>query len=268
MAAVSAYAGLVQGRPCRYWAGGPPDAPPLLLLHGGLGDAALHWHRNFADLSRDFRLLAPTLPAFGATAALPRPSYRAYRAWVAAFCAAVGVEGDLIVAGNSMGAALARLFAAAEPDRVQRLVLIDGGRPVKAHRTVRLLARAPPSRVLVRRLLGALAGSDRALGRYVTDPTLLTPAMRAAMRRGIRTYLHLQSRMLNEPPLAPAELQPRCPILVIWGARDGLASPRRGRQVAEEVGAQAFVVIAGAGHMPMFEQPEEFGRLLRDFVAA
>ena len=267
MAAVQSYDVLVEGRPCRYWAGGPVDAPPLLLLHGGLGDAALHWHRNFADLSRDFRLFAPTLPAFGQTAALPRPSYRAYRDWVAAFCAAVEVDGDLIVVGNSMGAALARLFAAAEPERVARLVLVDGGRPVKAHRALRLLARAPPARVLTRQVLGAFAASERALGRYVADPARLTLAMRAAMRRGVRAYLHLQSRMLDEPPLPPAALQPRCPVLVIWGAQDGLASPRRGSLVAAEVGAQAFVVIAGAGHMPMFEQPEEFGRVLRGFVS-
>src|SRR3954454_16694290 len=99
----------VQGRSCRYWAGGPAGAPLLLLLHGGLGDAALHWHHNFADLARDFRVLATDLPGFGRTAPLPRPSYPGYRAWVGAFCDAVGAERDIIVVGNSMGAAIARL---------------------------------------------------------------------------------------------------------------------------------------------------------------
>src|SRR4051812_35704890 len=101
MAAVQSFDITVQRRPCRYWGGGPAQAPALLLLHGGLGDAALHWHHNFADLSRDFHLLAPDLPAFGRTAALPAPSYPAYRAWVGAFCTAVGASGDLIVVGNS-----------------------------------------------------------------------------------------------------------------------------------------------------------------------
>jgi pimeloyl-ACP methyl ester carboxylesterase len=257
---------MVEGRPCRYWSGGPAKAPPLLLLHGGLGDAALHWHHNFADLSRDFRLFAPDLPAFGHTAALLTPGYRAYRTWAGAFCTAVGAAGDLTVVGNSMGAALARLFAASAPERVRRLVLVDGGRPVEANGALRVIAGIAPLRALIIGVVGALAGADGAMGRYVADPARLTPQVRAGMRRGIRTYLRVQSRMLAEPPLPPAELQPRCPVLVVWGAQDGLAPPSFGSQLAQEIGADAVAVIDGAGHMPMFEQPEEFSRVLRRFT--
>jgi pimeloyl-ACP methyl ester carboxylesterase len=266
MAAVRSNDIMVQGRPCRYWTGGPADAPPLLLLHGGLGDAALHWHHNFADLSRDFRLLAPDLPAFGHTAALPQPSYRAYRAWIGAFCAVVGAEGDLTVVGNSLGAALARLFAAGAPAQVRRMGLVDGGRPVATNGMLRAIAGVPPLRAGVIRVLGAQATSEAALRRYVANPALLTPPLKAAMRQGVRAYLRVQSRMLRAPPLSGDELQPRCPVLVVWGAQDGLASPRVGSAVAQEVGAEALAVLAEAGHMPMFEQPEEFGRVLRRFV--
>jgi pimeloyl-ACP methyl ester carboxylesterase len=70
----------VEGRPCRYWVAGPDNGRPLLLLHGGLGDAALHWGRALPDLARDFHVLAPDLPGFGASAPLPEPSYAAYAA--------------------------------------------------------------------------------------------------------------------------------------------------------------------------------------------
>jgi pimeloyl-ACP methyl ester carboxylesterase len=168
----------------------------------------------------------------------------------------------LTVVGNSMGAALARMFAAGEPERVRRVVLVDGGRPLTVRRAPRLIARLPP----VARLVGALAGLERAMGRYVAEPDRLTPAMKSQMRHGIRTYLHVQRRMLAQSALPPSELQPGCPVLVIWGAQDRLAGPHIGSQVAQEVGAQALAVIERAGHMPMFEQPEEFGRILRRFV--
>jgi pimeloyl-ACP methyl ester carboxylesterase len=243
------------------------DAPPLLLLHGGLGDAALHWHHNFADLSRDFRLLAPDLPAFGRTAALPAPSYPAYRAWVGAFCTAVGVPGDLTVVGNSMGAALARLFAAVASERVRGLVLVDGGMPLAGNGVLRLIAHLPPLRALLVVAIAALATSDRAMGRYVADPARLTPPLKANIRRGVRTYLRVQSRMLAVLPVSPAELQPICPVLVVWGAQDGLGPPRLGSELAQAIGAQAVAVIDGAGHMPMFEQPAEFSRVLRRFTS-
>src|SRR6476646_11454462 len=114
----------VQDRPCRYWYAGAPDAPPLVLLHGGLGNAALHWGRNLADLARDFHVLAPDLPGFGATAPLPEPSYGAYAAWVAAFCVEAEVGPSVVLVGNSMGAAIARCMAAG-PLNVARVVLVD-----------------------------------------------------------------------------------------------------------------------------------------------
>src|SRR4051794_3303548 len=215
----------VQGRSCRYWAGGPAGAPPLLLLHGGLGDAALHWHHNFADLARDFRVLAPDLPGFGRTAPLPCPSWPAYRAWVAAFCDAAGAEGNLTVVGNSMGAATARLFAAAYPARVARLVLVDGGRPLTvAPRLARLLA-FPPLRALGVLVLTRWATNNAAMHRYIADPAYLTPRVRAGMRRRIHAYVQIQSQVLTAPPVSAADLRVACPVLVVWGAQDGLGSP-------------------------------------------
>lgn len=266
MAEVRAQAIGVQGRPCRYWAGGPPDAPALLLLHGGLGDAALHWHHNFADLSADFRILAPDLPGFGRTAPLPRPSYEGYAAWVQAFCDAAGAGPGVIAVGNSMGAAVARVFAATYPQRVARLALVDGGRPVAAPAPLRALAALPPARALLVALIRRYATSDKVLRQCVANPALLTPSLQAQMRRGIRAYVAIQARMLPRPPLLPTALRVRGPALVVWGAQDGLAGPAVGRQVAEEVGAAAVAIIDGAGHMPMFEQPEEFGRVLRRFI--
>jgi pimeloyl-ACP methyl ester carboxylesterase len=267
MADVRDQMGMVLGRPCRYWAGGPPDGPVLLLLHGGLGDAALHWHHNFASLSGDFRLLAPDLPGFGHTPALPNPSYPAYAAWVAAFCDMVAAP-RVVAVGNSMGGAIARVFAASYPAYMVKLVLVDGGRPLEAPALARRLVALPPVRMLLMGMLRPLATSDLVLRRCVADAARLTPALKGGMRRGIRRYLAAQSYMLAQPPLASGALRPRCPVLVIWGADDGLGSPAVGRALAEQIGAEAVAVIAGAGHMPMFEQPDEFGRVLRRFVQA
>jgi 4,5:9,10-diseco-3-hydroxy-5,9,17-trioxoandrosta-1(10),2-diene-4-oate hydrolase len=258
----------VQDRPCYYRHAGPPDAPPLVLLHGGLGNAALHWGRNLADLGRDFHVLAPDLPGFGRTAPLPRPSYPAYAAWVAAFCDAAGVAAGVNVVGNSMGAAIARVFAACYPDRVARLVLVDGGRPVAVGPPLRQILAIGPLGDLLAAVLGRLAGLDAVMSRYVANPALLTPRVRAGIRRGIRAYVRVQRRILLEPSVPPDALAVQCPTLVIWGAQDGLGSPALGEALAAQTGAGPVAVIDHAGHMPMFEQPAAFGRVLREFLAA
>jgi abhydrolase domain-containing protein 6 len=266
MDAIHAQDIIVQGRTCHTWLGGPAAAEPLLLLHGGLGDAALHWHHNFADLTRDFRVLAPDLPGFGRTAPLPQPSYPAYRAWAAAFCDVAGARQGVAVVGNSMGAAIARLVAAAYPARCARLVLVDGGTPVVATGPLRWVLGVPPLRGVVAAGLQALASSDGFMHRYIANPALLTPQIKAGIRRGIAGYVRAQRAMLLEAPLPPRALQVSCPVLVVWGAQDGLGPPSAGRALAQQLNAQAIAVIDGAGHMPMFEQPEEFARVLRRFL--
>ncbi|HMA33951.1 MAG TPA: alpha/beta hydrolase [Chloroflexia bacterium] len=257
----------VQGRPGRYWRAGDVAARPVLLLHGGLGDAALHWQRNLAGLGRDFAVLAPDLPGFGRTAALPHPSYPAYGEWVAAFCDAAGAGPDLTVVGNSMGGAVARVFAAAYPARVARLVLVDGGQPFSLPGAIRWVLGVPPLRALLLALARRQACSPAALHRYVADPARLTPSQRARMRRGIRAYIRVQRQILAAPPVPAAALEVRCPVLVVWGAQDGLGSPASGRRLAAELGA-ALTIVDGAGHLPMLEQPAAFGGAVRGFVAA
>ena len=46
-----------------YMEAGPPDAPPLLLLHG-LGANAMHWRFQLAGLSDRFRVIAWNAPGY------------------------------------------------------------------------------------------------------------------------------------------------------------------------------------------------------------
>ena len=95
-----------------------------------------------------------------------------------------------------------------------------------------------------------------------------TPRVRAGIRRGIRAYVRVQRRILLEPSVPPDALAVQCPTLVIWGAQDGLGPPALGEALAAQTGAGPVAVIDAAGHMPMFEQPAAFGRVLRGFLAA
>src|SRR5207302_1869411 len=65
---------VVNGVRTSYLEAGPPDAPPVLLLHG-LGATNASMLPLLVDLSRDHRVIAPDFPGFGAAAA-PRWSYR------------------------------------------------------------------------------------------------------------------------------------------------------------------------------------------------
>jgi pimeloyl-ACP methyl ester carboxylesterase len=57
----------------------------------------------------------------------------------------------------------------------------------------------------------------------------------------------------------------RCPVLVVHGAGDAIASHTRGRALAEHTSAE-LVLVEGSGHAPHARDPVFFNLLLRDFA--
>ena len=58
----------------------------------------------------------------------------------------------------------------------------------------------------------------------------------------------------------------RCPVLVIHGTRDAIASYTRGAALAEQTGGD-LVLLEGSGHAPHIRDPVKVNLLLRDFLA-
>jgi len=57
-----------------------------------------------------------------------------------------------------------------------------------------------------------------------------------------------------------------CPVLMIWGANDGVTPPAEWERYAGGMARGEFRTIPDCGHVPMLERPDEFNRLLLDFV--
>lgn len=111
---------------------GPADAPPLLALHGWLDNGA-----SFAPLSAhlpDRRLVALDLPGHGHSDHLPASPFVHYNfaeSVPVVLAAADALQlGDFDLLGHSMGAGIASLVAAAAPERIRRLALIEGLGPL------------------------------------------------------------------------------------------------------------------------------------------
>ena len=101
---------------------------PLVGIHGITANH-VSWAMVAAALP-GVRLIAPDLRGRGGSGGLPGPYAMAGHADdVARMLDGLGVE-RAVVAGHSMGAFVAVWMAERHPDRVERLVLIDGGLPV------------------------------------------------------------------------------------------------------------------------------------------
>jgi len=253
----------IEGRQAKYWTGG--SGKPLVLIHGGLGDAQQHWAPTFEALSPHFQILAPDLPGFGVSAPLPMPSYQNYLNWLQLLFDMLNIGGPLRLMGNSFGAVLSRFFAAENTGYVSRLVLVNGGGIIDAPGCVRPLIRLPGLSHLAIDLIRRQYYSPDGLKRAIADEQLLTPEFVAnAQAASIGFVAALRQIVLTTPP---ALRTPTCPTLVMWGEQDRLSPLDNGRRVAAEINGAKFAVISGAAHMPQIEQPEAFHQIALPFLS-
>ena len=263
-----------------YLEAGPPDAPPVLLLHG-LGATGASMLPVLADLMRDHRVLAPDSPGFGASDAPAGPYTPAWSAaWVEAFQRATGSRGAVLV-GNSLGGRIALEAGLTRPRSVRAVVLLA---PSPAFR--RLRQYVPFVRLVTPRLgaLPVLMHSRMAaegLKAMFSDPSRLPDTwfdafademVRVLADRAHRVAFLACARQIyledaygrngfwqRLPGLLP-------PALFVWGDRDRLVPSSFARHVADALPSAGQVVLEDCGHVPQFEHPQETMAMVRGFL--
>jgi pimeloyl-ACP methyl ester carboxylesterase/GNAT superfamily N-acetyltransferase len=120
----------VDGVRLAYQVDGPPQAPPVLLLHA-LGEDATTWREVSAVLATDRRVYALDLRGHGASDRPGEYSLELMRDDVLGVLDALGLPPVSLV-GHSMGAVVAYLVAQRRPAAVDQLVLEDPLPPLPA----------------------------------------------------------------------------------------------------------------------------------------
>jgi pimeloyl-ACP methyl ester carboxylesterase len=185
---------------------GHEDLPPLILLHGWLDNAA-----SFALLApllaTRFRVIALELPGHGHSAHLPAGASYHYTDHARAVLAAVDALGlsRFAILGHSLGAGIATLVAIAAPERVRRLLLIEGLGPLgdDGTQTLDRFRNAMSIDKLDRRPLRVFADVDQAAMARAMVGGLSTELARLIVERGLRAaddgYSWRSDPRLSEP---------------------------------------------------------------------
>ncbi len=257
------------------------EGPPLLLLHG-YADSADTWRRSLDRLARaGRRALAVDLPGFGDAGRLdPGPVLPQLDAFAAAAAAHLAGEAGEppVVAGNSLGGCLAlRLGERADVELAGIVPVAPAGlehpawfRVVEGDRLVRMLLAAPvPLPELVVRAAVGQAYRQLAFARprAIAREVVASFTSHHRDRRAVARYLATGRRLLPELDF-PFELEAvRCPVLLVWGARDRMVPHRGSRRVLEALPETTYELIEDCGHCPQVEEPDRFVELLLRFAA-
>lgn len=241
---------------------GPRDDPrPIVLVHGT--SASLHtWDGWVEALKIKHRVIRFDLPGFGLTGPSPSRDYTlaTYSRFVVDVLDNLGIK-QAILAGNSLGGAVAWKTAADYPDRVSKLILVDSaGYPYEPEsiplgfRLVQIPALAP----LMQRLLPRSVIESSVRNVYA-DPSKVTPELidryyEITLREGNRKALGDRFRAGNERYSSQIK-QVKQPTLVLWGAQDRLIPVSQAQLFARDIAGSQLQIFDGLGHVPHEEDP-------------
>jgi pimeloyl-ACP methyl ester carboxylesterase len=246
---------MLDGLQVNYWEDGQEQARSLLLIHGGIGDAAFHWKPVMPILAETFHVYAPDLPGFGKSALLRQMSTDGLLKWLNGFMQALGIE-QTVVVGNSFGALVARLLAAANPQAVPAVVLVNGGAVPSVPPVFSVLARVPLVSQLFFAQFGRMGTSSATLKRMIHAPEVLTEAFTNEVRAASGGFTRLMKMLFASP--MPQKQTPLVPTLILWGANDQLTSVADAEAIKASIPGSLLTTIAECGHMPQLETPDVF----------
>lgn len=243
----------------RYVDEGPaaPDAPPVLLLHGMLGQID-NWEQTAHVLiDRGYRVVIPILPVYDLP--LSRTSVTGLMEYVVAFVHEIGL-GRSVVAGNSLGGHVALLYALEHPDSVCALVLSGASGIYELE-----LGSSTPRR-RDRQFIRERAALTFYDARHATDALVDSMYDLLGDRLKVARLIKM-ARSTKAETLTHRLEEIEHPTLLVWGRDDRITPPDVARQFRDRMPRARLVMIDECGHAPMMEHPDAFNDVFLDFLA-
>jgi pimeloyl-ACP methyl ester carboxylesterase len=242
------------------------SGPPLVLLHGYVGDGPATWRPQIAGLSDEFTMVAWDAPGAGRSSDPPDQfGMVGYADCLRAFIDRLGLDRPH-VAGLSFGGALALEFCRRHPAVPRSLILASAYAG---------WAGSLPAEVVDQRLSQALVLADMSSDQFVATllPTMFTertpPAlvdrfgatMRAFHPAGFRAMALASAENLRD-----ALPRVKVPTLLVYGDQDVRAPLAVAEDLHAAISGSSLVVLPGAGHVCNLDAADEFNAAIRPFL--
>ena len=242
--------------------------PAVVLLHGYPFNRSM-WAEQVVPLSSDYRIITPDLRGHGDSEASPHTATMNQMAQdVAALMDVLQIR-HATIGGLSMGGYVALAFCDLFKNRVEKLLLADTraqadtdeSKVTRAEQAKKILAEGMAGVVdtmLPKLLSPATVSKNPGVVKRVREMMLQTnPQGAAAALRGMAEREDHTERLSRI----------KVPTLIVVGEQDPITPVADSEKMNASIAGSKLVVIENASHVSNIEQPEQFNRALKEFLA-
>ncbi len=270
----------VNGVKCHYLLAGEGENTILLLHGGGLDYAELSWELLIPHLAEKYRVIAPDWPGYGES---DQPDVKFtvqyYVKFLKQLLDSLKIEKASLV-GISMGGAIAIGFTLENPEKVEKLVLVDSyglQRKAPMHKLSYLYVHLPGIRALTYWSLRSRAFVKYSLSSILKRPGSLTDELIDLVHDQVKkpgvakAFSDLQDGDIDWNGLKTNyidrlnEIQSK--TLIIHGGKDSLVPLDCSKEAHQIITGSEIYIMAGCGHWPQRDNPDEFNRVVKDFFS-
>ncbi len=235
------------------------DGEPIIFSHGWLDNCSV-WKPQVASLAKDHRVIVYDLRGHGGSDK-PRGdcSIQTMAGDLSSIVQSLG-PGKVTLVGFSMGGAVSLVYALLNPDRVARLVLIGtAGRMPRSSYVLLLPLTFCSYRFLIKQFYPRVRFNR-------PSPTLVNAFVSTSSQVPKSVAYDSLSELVRHYDVRDRVSEIKVPTLIIRGEKDP-GMPKAVESLSKSIAGSTLRVIPGGGHEVMVEKPEEFGLLLKEFLA-
>ncbi len=233
--------------------------PTIVFVHGWTCDSS-SWAGQVPAFSKEYRVITLDLPGHGQSAAPPDGRFSMDLFARAVEAVRVEAKADRIVlVGHSMGAPVIRQYARTYPSHVAGLVAVDGPLDLRTFPTPQAGQGLP-----------VMTGPEGLKAREGMIRSMFVPATPAPLQQQIlsmmlgapeATAAGAMAAMFD-PSIRWTDVTP-APAFAVYAGTGTLPDAAKTKELFPSYSATQ---IAGTGHFLMMEKPDEFNRLLAEFL--
>jgi pimeloyl-ACP methyl ester carboxylesterase len=247
------------------------EGPPLVFVHGIIGDGATDWQALVPHLADRFTCHLPSLRGRGLSGAHPDLGFARLIDDLLAYVDSIPESTGLV--GWSLGAGMALTAAGTRPGVVDAMAVIEPGMPGLMTPEEQAAMGGAISGMAEQAAVGSNSDAVRAFAAFVFDPDDITTAEDTGYFTATERYVPAmldffgQQMEQNGPaPDDPALLGAiTAPVLVLHGSDPKPYVAAGVRQVADHVAATQVREISGAGHAIPLTHPAPLAEALAEF---